>query len=102
RSAGAAQARLVGVSEELGLQGRHVHVHRAVVRAALAREAEVERLEDLVVLPDPFDGLALEQLEEQMGAAACRVLLVARDHEARAHDAALRAPALPDPDAANR
>src|SRR5205814_3602337 len=69
----------VVVRKELGLQGRHVHVDRAVVGAALAGKAEVERLEDLVVAPE-VELLAIQHLPKQVRAAAGRVLLLAGDH----------------------
>ena len=77
---------LPAVVEELRLVGGHVDVDRAVVRAALAREAEVERLHHLVRLPAVGDDLAFEHLEQETRAAAGRVHLLARRHEGRAHD----------------
>src|SRR5690606_22473986 len=93
---------LVVVREELGLVRRDVHVHRAVALASLAREAEVERFLDLLALPAIPDRLTLKHLEEEVRAAAGRVLLLAEHHEARAHRPAVQAPALADADAAQR
>src|SRR6478752_7083978 len=77
---------LPAMVEELRLVGGHVDVDRAVVRAALAREAEVERLHHLVRLPAVGDDLPVEHLEQETRAAAGRVHLLARRHEGRAHD----------------
>ena len=89
--------------EELGLVGRHVDVDRAVVRAPLAGQAQVERVIDLAALPAVGDDLAAQHLEEQPRAPARRVLLLARDHVARAHHAlGVGLAALSDADAAQR
>ena len=71
------------------------------LRAALAGEAEVERVEHLRRAPE-LELLAVQHLPEQVRAAAGRVLLLACDHVARAHHAALRTAAVADPDAADR
>jgi hypothetical protein len=94
------KAARIALREELGLQRGQVDTDRAVVRAPLAREAEVERLLDLVGAPG-LELLAVQHLPEQPRPPARRVLLLARDHEARAHHAAARPPALADPDAAS-
>ena len=103
RRASGREPPLVVVREELGLVGGHVDVDRAFALAALAREAEVERVLDALVaasrLPSDF---ALQQLPQQMRAAARGVLLLARDHVARAHRAALVLAARADTDAAQR
>ena len=46
---------LVVVRQELRLVRRHVDVHRAVALAALARQAQVERVVDLLALPSVGD-----------------------------------------------
>src|SRR5207253_9419962 len=94
-----AQPALVVVGQELGLERRQVDRDRTVVRAALAGEAEVERLEDLLVTPQ-LELAAVQHLPEDPGTAPRRVLLLPRDHVARAHDAPVRAPAVADADAA--
>ncbi len=91
---------LVVVREELGLVRGHVHVHRALGAAPLARQAEVERLLHGLALPAPLHRVALEHLEEQVGAAAGRVHLLLGHHVARAHGAVLFLAALADADAA--
>ena len=91
-------ARVV-VSQELGLVGRHVDVDRAIAQAALAGEAQVERVPDGFGAPPFGDHVALQHLEQQASPPARRVLLVARHHVARAHRAALGPPALAHADA---
>ena len=56
--------------EELGLVRGHVHVDRALALAALARQAEVERVVDLLAAPAVGDGLAAQHLEEDPRAPA--------------------------------
>src|SRR5919109_2589118 len=85
--------------EELGLERRHVDADGTVVRAALAGKTEIERLEHLLRAPE-LELLAVHHLPEDVRASARRVLLLARDHVARAHHAAIGTPALPDTDAA--
>ena len=92
----------VVMRSELRLVRRHVDVDRALAFAALARQAQVERLFDVVVAPAAGHLSTVHQLEQQVGAAASRVALLAGDHVARAHHAAVVTPALPDPDAAER
>ena len=87
------------MGEELGLVGGDVHVHRAVGLAALACQAQVERLLDVPVAPTPGDDVARQHLEQEVGPAPGGVLLVTGDHEARAHRPALGPPALAYPDA---
>ncbi len=80
-----AQPAGVVVVEELGLVGGHVHLGRAVDGAALAREAQVQRIAHVAAAPGGRGRLALEHLDEQLRAATRRVPLVARDAERRAH-----------------
>ena len=95
-----APQRLVVVVEELRLVGRHVDVDGTVVRAALARQAQVEGFSHLRGLPAVGDDLALQHLEQQSRPTARAVLLLAGDHVAGAHDLlGLRHSALPDSDA---
>ena len=72
--------------------------------AALARQAEVERVVYRVRAPAVGDRAApraaVEHLVQETGPAPGGMLLVARHHVRRAHDAAAFAPALADPDAA--
>ena len=97
------QAPPVVMREELRLERRHVDAHGAVVCAALAGEAQVERVVHLPGAPH-VEVAAVQHLPEDSCAAASRVLLLERDLVARAHDVAARigAPALPDADAARR
>ena len=89
--------------EELGLVRRHVDVDRAVVGAALAGQAQVQRVVDLPRLPPVGDDVALQHLEQQPGAAAGGVLLLLGDLVAGAHHlVAVGVAALADADAAQR
>ena len=90
------------MSEELRLVRRHVDVDGAVALASLAGEAEIERLVHGVAPPAVAERVPLHHLEEEARAAARRVLLLARHHEARAHRARVEPPAFADADAANR
>ncbi|PSK58166.1 hypothetical protein B0E53_06977 [Micromonospora sp. MH33] len=94
----------VVVGQELGLVGGHVHVHRAVRLAALARQAQVERVPHRLGTPAVADRAApggpVEHLEQQAGPAAGGVLLLPRDHVGGAHDTAGVAAALADAHAA--
>src|SRR5205085_6748274 len=89
---------------ELGLVGRHIDIDRAIVLAALAGEAEIERLLDRIALPSVLERPALHHLEQQVRAAARRVLLFARRQVARAHDTILGVmpAAFADADATDR
>ena len=82
-----AQPALVIVRQELRLVRGHVHLHRAIVLAAFARQAEVERFADRLVAPAALDHIAADHFVQQPRAAARRVLLFARHHVARAHGA---------------
>ena len=82
--------------KELGLQLRHVHVAGALALAGLAREAQVHHL------GHPAVGIvrclvADRRHSQRIGPSASRVLLVLRGAVARAHRAALRLAADPDP-----
>ena len=88
------------VREKFGLVRGQINAHRAVALAALAGEAEVERLFHVLVAPAVADHVALGHLPEQVGAAAGGVLLFVRHPPARAHDAAFLAAAFSDADAA--
>src|ERR1051326_6351054 len=98
-----AEPALVAMREELRFERRHVDADRAIARAALARETEIERLVDLVRAPE-LELVAVQHLPEEMGTATRRMLLLERDHVARAHHAAARfgVPAFADPDATRR
>ena len=76
---------LPALVEELRLVGRHVDIDGAVVRAALACKAEVERLHHLVRLPAGGDDLALQHLEQEPRTAAGGVHLLAGSHVRGAH-----------------
>src|SRR4051794_39063404 len=75
---------------------------RAVALAALAAEAQAESVLDGLAAPVVTDRPGLQHLEQQPGAAARRVALLAGHEVARAHHllAAVVAPALADADAA--
>ena len=92
--------RRVVVVQELGLVRGHVDADRAVAAARLAGQAQVERLADLGRAPAVGDQVAADHLEQQPGAAARRVLLLAGGLVARAHHGAGAVAALADPDAA--
>ena len=96
---GRPQSPLVVAGEELGLVGGHVDVDRAVPLAALARQAQLQRLVDLLAAEAVFDRLALEHLEQDPRAPPRGVLLVEGHHVARAHRAALDVAALAGADA---
>ena len=94
---------VVVVVQEFSLVGGHVDVDRAVVRAALAGQAQVERVEHLAGLPAVGDRLAAQHLEQQPGPAPGGVLFVAGGPVAGAHGGVrLGDPALADADAAQR
>ncbi len=83
-----AQAAGVVVGQELGLHGGHVDLDRAVLLAALAGQAQVQRVADLGGPPARRDrgvGVPLQHLEQQPAPAAGGVLLLAGDHVRRAH-----------------
>ena len=90
------------MGEELGLVRGHVHTHGTFLLAALARQAQLEGLEDLVALPQIDLTGSVHHLEQEAGPASCGVLLLPGHHEARAHDAPAQAPALPHADATQR
>ena len=85
--------------EEFGLIGGHIDVDRAVALAALAREAQVERLFDVLILPPVLQRILFEHLEEQSRASTRGMHLLSRDHETRAHRAVLEPAAFSDADA---
>ena len=79
------------VGEELGLVGGHVDVGRAVGLAALAGQAQVERVLDRVAAPAVGDrgvAVAVEHLEQQPRPAPGRVLFLQGDLVRGAHDRA--------------
>ena len=90
----------VVVGHEFGFVGGDVHLDRAVALAALAGDAQVEGLEDVVVAPQVRQRLALEHLPQKAGPAPGGVAFLVRGLERRAHRPAGLAPALADADAA--
>src|SRR5439155_14523502 len=66
-----------------------------------AGKAEVKRFTYLVGA-ETVELFSVEHLPKSASASAGRVLLLACDHEARAHDAAVGTAAIADPDAARR
>src|SRR5262245_45831969 len=93
---------LVVVGEELRTVRGHVHVGRTLGLAGLARQTEVERLLDVIVLPAVLDDFALKQLEQHVRAAAGAVLFLERHHVAGTHGSRVVLPALAEPDTAQR
>ena len=97
------QLAAVRTVQHLRLVLRHVDAGRAVRRARLAGQAEVERLVHLGRRPAAADERAVRHLLQHARAAAGRVLLVPRRQVGRAHEAAGRGAvraALADADAA--
>src|SRR5204863_6607086 len=86
----------VVMGEELRLVSRHVDVDRTLALAAFAREAQIQRLVHSLVPPAALKGVALHHLEQQPGASAGGMLLLARDHVAGAHHAAALTTAVSD------
>ena len=84
------QAAGVVVREELGLVGGYIYLDRALTFAALAGQAEVQRLLDVRVAPAVVQGVTLQHLEEQAGASAGRVFFLARHHIAGTHGAGMQ------------
>src|ERR1035438_6222494 len=85
--------------KELGFVGGDVDSYWAIAFAALAGEAEIERLFDFLAAPavadDPIAStLALGHFPEQVGAAARGMLFVVRGALAGTHQAAIFAAAL--------
>ncbi len=76
----------VVVVEELRLVRGHVDLHRAVRPAALAGQAQVQRVPDLGRAPAVGHDLTGEHLVQQPGTPTRGVLLLARRPEGRAHD----------------
>src|SRR3546814_7984960 len=85
------------------LVGGHVDRDGAIAAAALAGQAERQRVLDFRAVPAVLDDLAAHHFVEQMGAAAGRVLLLPRRHVAGAHDlvAGVEPAASADADAAD-
>src|SRR4030095_13299456 len=93
---------LVVMGQELGFVGGDVDADGTLGPASLAREAEIERLLDVLVLPAIGERIASQHLEQQVRAAARRMRLLARHLVTRTHRAAVVAAAFPDADAAER
>jgi hypothetical protein len=83
------KAAFVALGKKLGFVGGHVYLHRALGFAGFAAEAQRERLVDGLALEAFFLQSTGEHLPEQVGAAACGVLLLAGGAVAGTHDAAL-------------
>src|SRR6185437_16147286 len=84
------------MSEKLGLVRRHVDVDGAIALASLASQAKIQGLSDLLAVPAVLDHLAPEHFVKKMGPSASGILLLARDHETRAHGPFIQPPALSD------
>src|SRR5690606_2363761 len=91
---------LVALVEVLRLVAGHVDADRTVDLAALAGQAQIQRLPDLRRLPAPGDGLAEQHLLQHARTPAGGVLLVPGRPVARAHHATRADPAPGDADAA--
>src|SRR5215467_2017115 len=87
------------VREEFGFVGGDVDARRTVALAALAGEAEIERVLDLFTLPAIFDDFTLCHLPQQVGTAASGVFFFASGAEAWTHHTAFVAAALAYSDA---
>ena len=92
------QSPLVVVRKELRLVGSHVDPNGALALAGLARETKIEGSAHVVVSP-AIAVPAPKHLVKEMGAPARGVLLLAQNHEARAHGPAVQAAALAHADA---
>src|SRR5947209_1097385 len=64
----------------------HIDLYRTIVLAPLAREAQIQRFANRLGPPPALHHLTADHLIEHACPAARRVLLFARDHEARAHN----------------
>ena len=80
----------------------HIHVGRAFRLARLARQAQVQRFLDVLVLPAVAHDFALQHFKEHVRAPARAVLFLERDHVARAHRTAVVFAALAETDASQR
>ena len=79
-----------------------IHADRTLALAPFAGKTQIKRMLDVVVMPSVANDVALGHLPEQMRAPASRVLLLASDAKAGAHDSAVILPALPHADAPQR
>src|SRR6266567_9617100 len=73
---GAQTARVV-VREKLGFIGRHIDIDGAIALTALAGQAQVQRLLDMLVAPVILEYLALQQFEEHAGTTTGGMFLFA-------------------------
>jgi hypothetical protein len=89
---------------KLRLVGRHVDIDGAIVLAAFAGEAEIERFLDLTAPPTILDRAAMQHLEQHVTAATSRVPFLHCRHIARAHDTGIGGmpTTLADADTADR
>src|SRR6185312_4252974 len=96
------QPAAIVVRQKFRLVRGHVDVHRTIALATLARQAQVERLAYRIAAPAVRDRFAAQHLEQHARTAARGMLLFARGLIARAHGAAVLAPAVADADATQR
>ena len=82
-----------GRGQELALHPRHVHADRTLRFARPALEAQIEHLMQRVVGQPGVAELAGHRQPQCVGTPACRVRLLARRHEGRAHGALVHFPA---------
>src|SRR4051812_634443 len=91
------------MGKEFGLVGCHVDINRAVALAALACQAQVQRVANCLGSPAIRDGaatrVAIEHLEQQPSPAPRGVLFLSCHHVGGAHHAAAFAATLADTDA---
>jgi hypothetical protein len=91
---------LLVVGQELALERRHVDVERTLAPARLALEAEVEDLVQALVAECGVRVGLRERPHERVRPAPGRVILLARGHVRRTHDAGARLAAQADVHAA--
>jgi hypothetical protein len=90
---------LVVVRKEFRLVRGNIDVRRALGFARFTREAQVERLLDVLLLPAVAQHFALQELKEKVRASTRAVLFFSRGHVTWAHGAAFDLPAGSKPDA---
>src|SRR6266404_47820 len=88
--------------EKLRLIGRDIDVRRAFGFARFTRQAEIERLFDVLIVPAVAQHFALQQFEQHMRAPSRAVFLLSRGHVARTHGAPIIFTACSESDATQR
>src|SRR5205823_9652740 len=90
----------VVVRQDLRFICRHIYLHWAFAFAPLARETQIQSVENLLAFPSIPNRFAAQHLVQQPRPAARRMLFFERDHIARAHRSAIMAAAHARADAA--